>query len=639
MKKNIVRSLLITFLGLSALLLTSTRISHAGSDQTASWRVKVAPDLVDQLDAGAPRDSEIDVIIRASGKLRRAHRQMVMELGGKPDRIFRIINGFSARMSLSAIQELSMRDEFAYISPVRPAQSFGHLENTTGAAQIRNMIPGNQGLTGAGVGIALIDSGVNPTHHEIDYDGNNRISMNLDAGGFGTTNDLYGHGTFVASIATGTNHIGPGAYTGIAPGANIINIKALDSSGSGFTTNVIAAVDWCVANRSAYNIKVINMSLGAPAVDSYKNDPLCLAVRAAHDAGIVVVCAAGNDGKDAAGNEIYGAIHCPGDEPSAITVGASNTYGTDARNDDTITTYSSRGPTRGYSTNAAGVKIYDNLVKPDLVAPGNKIISSEALNCNLVVENPQLKANEYETNPYHYVMYLSGTSVSAPVVSGAAALLLQENPSLTPNLIKAILMYTSQPLPGFNMLEQGAGQVNVAGAVQLAHALKTSLAGLSNGQAMMTGLMPQQQTTIAGQTFQWGQGVITNWTFLYGSALMTYWQGMYAEGTVLADGTELTSGQIVKNPVLTTPGVSLAAGIVLAEGSLLADGTMLADATMFANGILMTDGSLLADGMLISDGTLVADGILLADGTTLGFTNLNGDSTPSMQAVHDNTTQ
>src|SRR5580704_14757724 len=129
MKKNIVRSHLIGFLGLSALLLASTGISHAGSDQTASWRAKVAPGLVDQLDNGVPRDQEIDVIIRASDKLSHVHRQAVRELGGKPDRTFRVIIGFSARMSLSAIQELSKRDEFAYISPVRPVQSLGHLEN------------------------------------------------------------------------------------------------------------------------------------------------------------------------------------------------------------------------------------------------------------------------------------------------------------------------------------------------------------------------------------------------------------------------------------------------------------------------------------------------------------------------------
>src|ERR1041384_7882336 len=120
------------------------------------------------------------------------------------------------------------------------------------------------------------------------------------------------------------------------------------------------------------------MSLGAPAVSSYKNDPICRAARALVDAGIVVVAAAGNSGKDASGNKIYGQIHSPGDDPSVITVGAANTFGTDVRNDDGVATYSSRGPTRGHYTDASGVKYYDNLVKPDLVAPGNKLIFAEA---------------------------------------------------------------------------------------------------------------------------------------------------------------------------------------------------------------------------------------------------------------------
>src|SRR5260370_39717621 len=138
-------------------------------------------------------------------------------------------------------------------------------------------------------------------------------------------------------------------------------------------------------------MRVVNMSLGTPPINSYKKDPICNAVRKLVNAGVVVVAAAGNNGKNAAGQKIYGAIHCPGNEPSAITVGAANTYGTDARNDDTITTFSSRGPTRSYWTGADGVKHYDNLIKPDLVAPGNKIIDAESDGNLLVTLKPQLK--------------------------------------------------------------------------------------------------------------------------------------------------------------------------------------------------------------------------------------------------------
>ena len=123
------------------------------------------------------------------------------------------------------------------------------------------------------------------------------------------------------------------------------------------------------------------MSLGMPAIDSYQFDPVCQAVRRLVNAGVVVVAAAGNNGKDNTGNKVYGQIHCPGNEPSAITVGASNTFGTDTRSDDAITTYSSRGPTRSYWVDSGGTKHFDNLVKPDLVAPGNKFGFDRQFRC------------------------------------------------------------------------------------------------------------------------------------------------------------------------------------------------------------------------------------------------------------------
>src|SRR5205807_5983034 len=184
-------------------------------------------------------------------------------------------------------------------------------------------------------------------------------------------------------------------------------------------------------NKDKYNIRVVNMSLGAPALSSYKNDPICRASRALVDAGIVVVAAAGNNGKDAIGNKIYGQIHSPGNEPSVITVGAANTFATDSHADDGVATFSSRGPTRSYYTDANGVKHYDDLLKPDLIAPGNKLIFAEAdsnVGPNLLVtQNPQLDSGITDNNNRR-LMYLSGTSMAAPIVSGVAALMLQINP-------------------------------------------------------------------------------------------------------------------------------------------------------------------------------------------------------------------
>src|SRR5205085_768340 len=246
----------------------------------------------------------------------------------------------------------------------------------------------------------------------------------------------------------------------------------------------------------------------------YRNDPLCKAVRKLVDAGVVVVTAAGNNGKNSAGQKIYGAIHSPGDEPSAITVGAANTFGTDGRADDVVTTYSSRGPTRGSWTDTAGVKHYDNLNKPDLVAPGNKLVYAESDGNLLVTQHPELDAGVSEADNRRE-MYMNGTSMATPIAAGTAALLLQLNPKLTPNMVKMILMYTAQQLNGFNTFEQGAGEINIEGAVRLAKLVRTDPLSttLLGSPLLTTSTLPTPQSTIAGQTFKWAQGIILNQTF------------------------------------------------------------------------------------------------------------------------------
>src|SRR5207245_7870060 len=129
---------------------------------------------------------------------------------------------------------------------------------------------------------------------------------------------------------------------------------------------------------------------------------------------------AGNNGKDASGQKIYGQIHSPANEPSAITIGATNTYGTDGRSDDAVATYSSRGPTRSAWTDFYGLKHYDHLIKPDIVAPGNKLIYAEAPNNYLVTQNPSLDAGVSPVDARR-MMYMNGTSMAAPVAAGAAA--------------------------------------------------------------------------------------------------------------------------------------------------------------------------------------------------------------------------
>src|ERR1700759_235513 len=208
----------------------------------------------------------------------------------------------------------------------------GHLAKTTGTADIdRDTMTSPTGVTttrkieGAGIAIAIVASGFYPSHKMfLGRNGQSRVIFSKDFTGEGRTDDPYGHGTHVAGLAAGNGQGAGGAYEGVAPDANIVNLRVLNSLGNGTVSGLLNALNWILTNRATYNIKVVNMSLGSAAVESYRNDPVCKAVRKLSDAGVVVVAAAGNDGKDLLGRKVYGQIHSPGDEPSALTVGASN---------------------------------------------------------------------------------------------------------------------------------------------------------------------------------------------------------------------------------------------------------------------------------------------------------------------------
>jgi subtilisin family serine protease len=327
-----------------------------------------------------------------------------------------------ATMPASVVGELSAFPEISFISPDREVRNLGHVSATTGADLVRSAaVPG---LDGTGIGIAVLDSGIKHSHKSF-RDGrtassNVRVVTEQDFVSYnGQTDDAYGHGTHVASLAAGNGRISNAAYIGIAPNADIINLRVLDDAGTGRVSNLLNALDWVLTNHARYNIRVVNMSLGVPAIDSYRNDPVCNAVRRLVDAGIVVVTAAGNNGRDSNGNKIYGEIHSPGIEPSALTVGAVNTFGTDARADDAVAAYSSRGPTRSAWLDAAGGRHYDNLLKPDLVAPGNRLVGAYA-DGNFLATTYHLRAF-VSADDSREMMTLSGTSMATPIVAVAVA--------------------------------------------------------------------------------------------------------------------------------------------------------------------------------------------------------------------------
>jgi serine protease AprX len=194
--------------------------------------------------------------------------------------------------------------------------------------------------------------------------------------------------------------------------------------------------------------------------ESYNSDPLTLAAKRAVDAGIVVVASAGNYGRNSQGHIVYGGTTAPGNAPWVLTVGASSHMGTIDRADDTIAPFSSRGPSA-----------IDRAAKPDVVAPGVGIESLSVPNSTLYNSYSAYLLPGTVATSYPPYLSLSGTSQATPVVTGTVALMLQSNPALTPNAVKAALQFTAQPYAGYDPLTQGVGFLNSQGAVELAHFL------------------------------------------------------------------------------------------------------------------------------------------------------------------------
>src|SRR5215213_6184206 len=410
MRKN-VRSLVAVSIAFCALITclcagmadrTANAQSHGASRAhaaTGTHGKKISSDLSELLNGARPGDELVRVILQGKEDAGGNLRSLLQRNGVKVRQHFSHLDTRVVEVPASMIDELAADPDVSYLSPDRQVQSSGHVSVTTGADAVRAAsVPGvTSALDGSGVGIAVLDSGIYTGHMSFKgKDGLTRVAVNVDFTGAKRMDlaDTFGHGTHVAGLAAGNSALYLGGYTGIAPNSKLINLAVLNKEGKGNTSWVLNALDWVMNNRATHNIRVVNMSLGTLAVDSYVNDPLCKAVRRLVDAGVVVVIAAGNLGT-VEGQKYYGLIESPGNEPSAITVGASNTFGTDSRADDVITTYSSRGPTRSWWTDDAGVAHYDNLIKPDLVAPGNKLISAESNNW-FVTNYPSL--NVYRTN-------------------------------------------------------------------------------------------------------------------------------------------------------------------------------------------------------------------------------------------------
>ncbi|WP_087972035.1 S8 family peptidase [Oceanobacillus rekensis] len=305
----------------------------------------------------------------------------------------------------------------------------------TASPAIKSDVFKDNGLTGEGVTIAVIDTGIHP--HE-DLQG--RIIGFADfVNGNSDPYDDNGHGTHCAGDAAGNGSLSGGQYQGPAPNANLVGVKVLDKMGSGSLSTVIEGIDWCIQNRSEYNINILSLSLGSDAAEPAEDDPVVNAVEMAWDNGMVVCVAAGNSGP------AEQTIASPGISPKVITVGAADDINTVDRSDDSVADFSSRGPT------------IDGLTKPDLLTPGVAIISLRAPNSFIDKTNKAARVDE------NY-MSLSGTSMATPICAGVAAQLLQSSSNLTPDQVKEHLLNACEDL-GQSPNVQGEGYLNAANLI------------------------------------------------------------------------------------------------------------------------------------------------------------------------------
>jgi serine protease AprX len=409
----------IFILALSSFALAQT-LSEDNSENIFSAQQRIE---LDDVLLNAQPDDEIPVIVRFKSKLKDAdYNQLEQKIGKyKTKKRFNIINGMAGELTKKQIEALKKNSNLDHIEYDTPVYAF---LNTATPCFGTDDVNTDFGLTGSGIAIAILDTGIDVGH--VDLDGGKVIGWKDYVNNITTPYDDHGHGTHVSSIAAGAGD-GNSIYKGVASGASLVGVKVLDKNGSGSSSSVISAIDWCLTNKNAFSspIKVINLSLGTSGSSDGK-DSQSVACNNAMDAGIVVVVAAGN------GGPVKSTIGSPGAAEKVITVANMSDLG---EKGFYLAYSSSRGPTA------------DNRIKPDISAPGTRIAAAD------------------QGTTSGYVM-MTGTSMATPFVAGVCALILQNNSALTPGQVKSQIMNTAQDwaTPGQD-IEYGAGRLDAYKAI------------------------------------------------------------------------------------------------------------------------------------------------------------------------------
>jgi serine protease AprX len=421
---------------------------------------KVDPGIADA--AVQTPGATVRVIVKETVPASAAAETLVRSLGGRVTHQLPIVEGFSARLTAGDVSALARSSAVELVwgdASVRMSSTSSYDTegpNTAWRHSIRlTQVEG--AYTGAGVTVAVLDTGVS----QLPDFGDRvlaRVDLTPDQDGF----DRYGHGTHMAGIIAGNGASSAGEWRGVAPGANLVSVKVAGADGSTDVSVVIAGLQWVLANKSAYGIRILNLAFGTDSTQSYRLDPLNYAVEQVWLGGILVVTSAGNRGPSG------GSINKPGDDPYVVTVGAADLRGTSDRDDDVVAPFSSWGATP------------DGYLKPDLVAPGITLVAPRTVGSTVDLQHPQAVVGA------GYIKG-TGTSQAAAVVSGVAALMFQAEPWMTPDVAKATLLGSAFKSWTYRS-GGGAGLVDAAGAVIAARNGKFRFAPANLGLVPSTGL-------------------------------------------------------------------------------------------------------------------------------------------------------
>src|SRR3954454_12298220 len=416
------------------------------------------PAMASEAQAATPSSADlVSVIVRELAGTGNGPERAVEAFGGTVGRHLEIINGFTASGPSDRLGALRATPGISDVTQdAGLALSGKEVEDQAGQTgslyTIANQVTGaaamwDAGYTGQGVDVAVIDSGVVPVRGLDDPD---KVvygpDLTLEANGSAKQKDTYGHGTHMSGIIAGRDPEAKGkkksgdstSFVGMAPDARIVSVKVADAKGQTDVSQAIAAIDWVVQNRNrnGLNIRVLNMSFGTDGVQDYVLDPLAFAAEQAWHKGVVVVVAVGNEGFGT------GKVNNPAYDPYLSAVGSDSANGTATTADDVVSSFSNDG---------------DGTRNPDVIAPGDQVVSLRSTGSYLDKTYPQARIGDR-------LFRGSGTSQAAAVVSGAAALLIQQRPTATPDEIKALLTGTASPIPGATAAQQGKGLINLAKA-------------------------------------------------------------------------------------------------------------------------------------------------------------------------------